>query len=156
MNVLSLLCTLLRRHNMETKDFVLGVLSLTEKQGLSPVQVQKLFFLLDKNIADEIGGIKFNFQPWSYGPFDSEVYNVLETLENEDFIKIDREKQWNIYKISENGTPKAKALFEELSPKAKEYIQKAFNFVVSLSFTDLVRAIYKEYPDMKVNSVFTR
>jgi hypothetical protein len=44
------------------------------------VQVQKLFFLLDENIAADLGGRQFSFEPYDYGPFDRAVYSELELL----------------------------------------------------------------------------
>ena len=59
---------------------VLAALACKDRAAFAPVQVQKLFFLLDENVADELGGRQFDFQPYYYGPFDREVYAELQTL----------------------------------------------------------------------------
>jgi hypothetical protein len=41
-----------------------------------------------------------------------------------------------------------------MDKKAIAYIRQASEFVRSLSFTQLVSAIYKAYPEMRENSVF--
>ena len=43
----------------------------------NPVQIQKLLFLFDREIPEQVGGPHFQFVAYHYGPFDLEVYGVL-------------------------------------------------------------------------------
>ena len=45
-------------------------------------------------------------------------------------------------------------LAQGIDPVVIDYIKRASEFVRSLSFSDLVSAVYKAYPEMKANSVF--
>lgn len=45
-------------------------------------------------------------------------------------------------------------ILRQLPPKAQTYIERVSTFVRGLSFTQLVSAIYKAYPEMRANSVF--
>ena len=41
-----------------------------------------------------------------------------------------------------------------MQKQQREYISRVFQWVRALSFEQLVRAIYAQYPEMKENSVF--
>jgi hypothetical protein len=139
---------------MNKKEILL--LSLSGGYRFSPVQVQKLLFLIDKNLPDTAGTPFFNFQPYDYGPFDKDVYLELEGLSKEGLVEIYQEHlsghRW--YALTPEGAKKAQDLAARLDAKSADYIEKLSEFVRSLSFRDLVSAIYKAYPETKINSVF--
>ena len=63
------------------QELVLAALAAGESNSeLSPVQAQKLFFLIDQNVSASIGGQQYNFQAYDYGPFDRAVYSDLDWL----------------------------------------------------------------------------
>jgi len=67
---------------MQQSDYVPAILSAVgEQASFSPVQVQKLFFLLDREIPEFVGGPHFDFEPYDFGPFGREVYGVFDGLE---------------------------------------------------------------------------
>ena len=67
--------------NERVDRYVLAVLSTAGGAEWTPVQLQKIFFLLDQTIGPALGGPKFNFEPYDYGPFDAEVYRRVEALQ---------------------------------------------------------------------------
>lgn len=140
---------------MNKKDLVLAGLSASnDVDSYSPVQVQKLFFLIDKNAAQYIEGPHFNFQPYNYGPFDKGVYEVLEELERENLVEIFRDGNWREYKLTQNGKEIGRKILEQMDSKANKYFLDVSEFVRKHSFSEIVSAIYKAYPEMKENSVF--
>lgn len=139
---------------MDQRDIILAGLAPAKGAAHTPVQVQKLFFLLEKNIPEVYGGPLFDFNPYNYGPFDSSVYQILESLESEGLVDINFQNNWKTYTLTVPGQIEAEKIFNELPSTAKEFIREISDFVRSLSFTQLVRAIYKAYPEMKQNSVF--
>lgn len=139
---------------MNQREIILAGLTPAKGAAHTPVQVQKMFFLLDRNITEALGGPFFNFQPYNYGPFDKTVYDVLEQLTVEDLVDIDLEYNWRTYKLTVQGQEEGENIFEALPEYIQGYIESVSVFVRSLSFTQLVRAIYKAYPEMKQNSVF--
>ena len=139
---------------MDRRGIVLAGLAAAGCTAHSPVQVQKLFFLIDRNIPDEIGGPLFDFQPYNYGPFDSDVYSVLEDLASESLVEIARVYTWREYRLTDEGLVRGKRILAQLSVRARSYIGVASAFVRRLSFIELVRAIYAAYPEMRANSVF--
>ena len=132
-------------------DVVLNTLSLVPEEHFSPVQIQKLFFLLDKRLKFNC----FNFKPYHYGPYDQELTQLLTAFSvygNELLIKnINGVAHYQINKdcIREN-------LPSFLDLEKRGFIKEMVKFVKGLSFKQLCMAIYKEFPEMAVNSVFFR
>lgn len=141
---------------MDRDKYILAVMSVSKGQEYTPVQLQKLFFLLDENISDEFGGQFFNFEPYHYGPFDKDVYTELEALKSNKLLDIHFGfNNLKKYKLSEEGQKKGEELFGKLSERSKNYIKKVEHFVITLSFDQLIRSIYAEYPKMKAKSIFS-
>ena len=141
---------------MDRKGIVLAALAPANGDTYTPVQVQKLLFLIDQNIATITGGQHFNFEPYDYGPFDKEVYSVLHELEENSLVEVLETpgQSWKRYRLTKSGQTSGKQVLGNLDPKGKDYITRASEYVRDLSFSQLVSAIYKAYPHMKANSVF--
>ncbi len=139
---------------MDRKKLILATLSCEQDAVYTPVQLQKLFFLVDKKLPDYIGGEQFNFQPYHYGPFDSDVYHELSNLSNEGMVNIIEGYKWNRYALTNEGQSIGEKTFQELDSAAQSLIKKLVRLILSLGFSQLVSAIYKAYPEMRANSVF--
>lgn len=139
---------------MNRKEIVLVAMAPANRCQHSPVQMQKLLFLIDQAIPEEVNGPIFDFQPYNYGPFDKAVYETLEELANEGLVTVIPVHTWREYLLTEAGQREGDRLLQRISQKARDYIQAASQFVRELSFTQLVSAIYKAYPEMRANSVF--
>ena len=134
---------------MDRKEFVLNVFSLLPDNHpyLSPIKVQKLFFLIEKRLGKD--GAYFNFQPYLYGPYDSNLKSVINELVSEEKVEIERRNNLSIYKIV-----KPVDTDNFLTKQEREYIKcTLIPFVLKKSFRELCFAIYDEFPEMKVNSV---
>jgi uncharacterized protein YwgA len=140
---------------LDRDQFVLAAMAAAEGAGHQPVQIQKLIFLLDDKIGTKVGGPFFHFEPYDYGPFDGEVYRTIEELEIAGKAEIVR-GGWarRVYRLTEKGQAEGIKLLEQLDHPTTEYIKTLSSWVRSLSFSQLVSAVYKAYPEMKVNSVF--
>lgn len=138
---------------MTKRDLVLAALAPAGGKPHSPVQVQKLLFLLDREAADLVGGPYFDFQPYDYGPFDKRVYSVLEGLDVAELVTIRSDGWKRSYALTPAGQRKGEQLLEQLPAQAKRYIRRASAFVRELNFIELVSAIYQQYPEMRQNSV---
>lgn len=138
---------------MDKKSFILIAFAPAKGGIHSPVQVQKLLFVLDKQIHQYVEGPHFNFEPYDYGPFDKRVYEELEDLAHEGDVEIIFGK-WKSFRLTEVGQKKAEDLLNTIQNPIQEHIRNVSKFVRTCSFSELVSAIYKAYPEMKVNSVF--
>jgi hypothetical protein len=121
---------------------------------LTPVQAQKLFFLVDREAAQLCEGPHFNFEPYDYGPFDRAVYGELDLLSMTGDVEVDWSGQHRVYRLTEAGLQNAQAAFLSLGAEAQDYLARAKDWVKSLSFRDLVSAIYAAYPETKAKSIF--
>ena len=139
------------------QQLVLAALVAGESNSeLSPVQAQKLFFLIDKNVAEALGGQQYNFEPYDYGPFDSAVYADLDwlSLPQEGYMEIVRSGRYRTYRLTARGREVGAQRLNQLDAQTRDYFGRAKDWVKSLSFQSLVRAIYQAYPEMRVNSIF--
>jgi uncharacterized protein YwgA len=142
---------------LNKKERLLLALAAGETAAYSPVQVQKLLFLLEENVGERIKGDKYTFSPYDYGPFDASVYGVLKELESDGFLTTaDSGRGWKRHALTDAGLSAAQPLIQQIESDVFEYIQSVSEFVRKLSFSSLVSSIYKAYPDMKKNSVFNR
>lgn len=141
---------------MERSDFVLAVLATAQGSELTPVQLQKLFFILDRRCAERAGGPFFEFAPYDYGPFDATVYREVEALERRGLASITVPAGFSMktYKLTPEGQRVGAALLEALDESIRNFASAVSSAVRSMSFSDLVSAVYREFPEMKANSIF--
>lgn len=119
----------------------------------TPVQAVKMLFLMEKKASEALGGAKYHFVPYDYGPFDQSVYTELDGLRNAGLIEV-IEGRPRLYHLTESGRQTASAAVGRLDPHVAEYFSKLGRWIASLSFSQLVSAIYREYPEMRANSIF--
>ncbi|OGA95871.1 MAG: hypothetical protein A3G27_05955 [Betaproteobacteria bacterium RIFCSPLOWO2_12_FULL_66_14] len=143
--------------SLNPKDWTLLVVASARGKDVSPVQLQKTLFLLGKNLTPgQRWSTKFyKFRAYDYGPFDRTIYDDAEELRNEGLILIHPETgSFRNYVALPAGIERANQLRDGLKPSVTEYLDEIVTWARGLSFNDLVRAIYREYPEMKANSVF--
>lgn len=139
---------------MDRRELVLAALAAGGGERHDPVEVQKMFFLIDEKIPDEVDGPHFDFQPYNYGPFDRHVYVELESASRDGLVRMIPRGTWSEYELTEEGLEVGEEALEELSERGVKYLRAASDFVRSLSFDELVSVVYKNFPEMRENSVF--
>jgi len=99
---------------------------------------------------------QYDFQPYDYGPFDWQVYTDIENLERRGLAQINQASgsRWRTYAATQNGVTEGRRLTAMLEQDDVAIIERIVNLVRSLSFNDLVSAIYRAYPRMRERSVF--
>ena len=138
------------------QDFVLAAMSPAGGNQHSPVQVQKLLFVLDTELSEKIGGPHFNFQPYDYGPFDKDVYVVLKKLASQDYVTIGYfGRRYPYYLLTPTGLEKGQRTLQTLDLSSQQYVKRLSEWIMQRSFSQLVSAIYKSYPEMRKYSVFS-
>lgn len=125
-----------------------------ENVSFTPVQVQKLCFLLDREAAHLLEGPHFNFAPYDYGPFDRAVYDGLDSLARGGMARIENAGRYRVYALTHAGFQSGTALMRRLPAGTQDYLVSMAAWVRELNFEQLVAAIYNRYPEMKINSVF--
>lgn len=142
---------------MDKKSLILATLASAGDSKYTPVQIQKIFFLIDRQLGKKIGGPFFNFKPYHYGPFDKDLYNQLQELTKEGLVQTNLNPLNSLTKFSltETGRLKGQKELRRISSKERDFIVTLNAYVRSMTFSQLVASIYKAYPEMKKNSIFT-
>ena len=147
----------MRSETTKRQQFVLAALATDPGAKFAPVQVQKLFFLIDENLSKVIGTSQFAFEPYDYGPFDKAVYHELEVLQSKGLVNIEQigaSAGQRRYSLTLPGQQAGEQVLSQLPEFARQYMTDLSAWVRGLSFAQLVGSIYKAYPDMRENSVF--
>jgi uncharacterized protein len=140
---------------MIRRDLVIATLATAgDGASFTPVQVQKIFFLLDERGRDLLGGPHFSFEPYDYGPFDNAVYTELEILALAGLVLIELSGRYRTFRLTDAGFAKGSGILAIMPEPKSEFIRATVEWVCSLRFDQLVAAIYREYPEMKARSVF--
>ncbi len=137
---------------VQQSDIVLAAMAAGGPAAhFDPVQIQKLLFLIDDRVPGA-GGPHFAFRAYNYGPFDAAVYEVLADLVKADDAEIDRSGPYRTFTLSKAGRTRGQAVLRRLKRRTARSIRRISRWVLSLSFWELVEAIYRQYPEMAVNT----
>ena len=141
---------------MRRRDWVLLVTAAADGEPLSAVQLQKVLFLIGKDLDHQVGEHYYDFRPFHYGPYAVAVYEDATRLNQEGLVLVAAASQgrWNEYQATPNGTRVAATLLQSLPKSDADRIRALVKWARSLSFEDLLRAVYTKYPEMRVNSRF--
>ena len=141
---------------MDRKDLTLLVIGAGGERGLSPVQLQKSVFLLTESGVPGLPANGYKFTAYNYGPFDADVYRDADALTAEGCVaKISLAgRSWKKYLITPTGETRFKYLETSTRAPFQQFCHETVTWVTSLSFNDLLRAIYAKYPAYRANSVF--
>jgi hypothetical protein len=142
------------------KDWLLVFIADDEAgEGIDPVRLQKGMFLL----AQE-GGLpvrqRYRFIPYNYGPMSRGVYRDVGLLADERLLVEEPVAgyAWGRLAATEKGRARAGELQAEaaVTPERLRTLREIRATVSHTTFADLLREIYRRYPDYAVRSVFER
>jgi DNA-binding PadR family transcriptional regulator len=141
---------------MQRSDWTLVAIYLAKGHSLTPAQLQKSLFLLGR-IHPELEKEGFySFVPYHYGPFSVSIYDDVHALERRGLVVCtsSQARGWPYYGISDRGRAEAEGMVRQVDEEHRRTLTEAVRWVQSLSFSDMIRAIYHHFPDFKKNSVF--
>ncbi len=141
---------------MKRRDWALLALSSSPDGALAPVQAQKAMFLLAKHACPRPSDDAFyRFKPYHYGPFDREVYSDLDRLIDEGLVRRVKSKRYSgtEFQVTDLGKAEA-ARIARSQPGIAPYLKSVVEWMRPLTFTQLVSAIYKQYPKFREKSIF--
>ncbi len=140
---------------MRREDWTLVAIDNAGTRGLTPVQIQKVLFLLGKEIPTAVSDSFYLFIPHNYGPFSKQVYSDAERLAVNGLVAIERPiGGYQEYRITAAGANVARALVAQADPRAITYLRNVVSWAQNQTFSGLIRAIYNKYPEFRANSVF--
>jgi hypothetical protein len=142
---------------MTRRDVLLAALSNSADQSLTPVQIQKAMFLVAKEAGHLAPKPFYEFEKYNYGPFCADIYSDLDALRLTGFVSCEQMTGSRVrrYRLTAVGHAKSNSAGSKLNPVLGAYLQTVVRWVTSLGFQDLVRSIYKKYPEYKENSIFS-
>lgn len=120
---------------------------------LDPIRIQKGMFLLSmRGPARNL----YEFRPYNWGPFSSDVYADLDELTARGYLNSSRApgRTWSVYRVTARGDQRARELVASAGAFAVGWLKSAREFLTTHSFAQLLREIYAAYPGFAVNSRF--
>lgn len=137
---------------MVSKEGVLiAIVAAAGEAGLDRAQLQKSVFLVGEEFDGELPSNFYEFRPYMYGPFAQGVYADIERLSDGPMIHTFHGDDGRpIYRFMSSAATDMIGLTDNLS----SLIRRVVEWVTSMSFDELVRAIYYLYPEQRENSVF--
>jgi uncharacterized phage-associated protein len=139
---------------MHRRYWTLLAIAAAKGEPLSPVQLQKALFLLGAQMRERVSPF-YTFRAYNYGPFDANVYKDAEALGQEGLVLLQLNPAgWTDYAATPKGLAEADRIRQEVDAEAAAYLERVVAWTRSLSFQQLVRAIYARFPEYRQNSVF--
>jgi len=137
---------------MNRNDILLAIIAAAGERNFSRVYVQKVVFLVSEEYKGKLPEDFYEFDKYHYGPFSSEVYRDAEMLNDLGCISIKygADRRDDLYMIEQD------CYLDDIKLPAdlKRYIADTVDWVIDMSFAELVRAIYLLFPEYRENSRF--
>jgi uncharacterized protein len=120
---------------------------------LDQIRIMKGMFLIDQTPGHPASGM-YRFDPYDYGPFDSDVYRDLDALEVDGLVEVHRSRGSNrrTYSLTDSGRSTFRELVNGIPKNEYESVEAVKLRVTSLGFEALLHEIYREFPTYAVNS----
>ena len=138
---------------MKRTDVLLRLLAAADGDRLTPVQLQKVAFLVGMRFRATLPEDYYSFEKHDFGPFCAQIYRDAEGLASDGLVAIDRNYRggWNEYSATSLGR---KLDFQMIPASVSAFLDEKVAWARGLSFRELVREVYRQYPDYRENSVF--
>lgn len=130
---------------------LIAIVAAAGEYGLDRLQLQKSAFLVGEEHKEQLPENFYQFRPHFYGPFAQDVYIDIERLSDGPVVEvISGTERRSVYRLGQNGAAGLSRLHDDLEKGVKQIVE----WVTSMTFNELIRAVYHLYPDQRENSVF--
>ena len=138
---------------MKRADLLLKIIAAAHGEFVTPVQMQKVAFLVRMQFMEQLPEDYYSFQKYAYGPFCVDIYHDAEALQRIGLISIsiNQRGRWKQYAATVAGMEES---LDKIPVDIAQFIEETVDWARRLSFQELVRAIYQRYPTYRENSVF--
>ena len=139
---------------LRRRDWLLLLFDRTPRP-LDRVRIQKAMFLFAQR-SKAPGGEKYEFVPYSYGPFSFQIYPDLDRLLAEGLLKAELSPGLSspLYSLAPLGEEGLKDLRTAAPPHRMALLHKLREYVMAYDFSTLLTNIYRLYPEYATRSVF--
>ena len=140
---------------MKRLDLLLKIIAAADGEKVTPAQLQKVAFLVGMEFAEDLPNDYYLFEKYDYGPFSADVFRDAEELEREGKIAISVHPRggWREYAATVRGS---RIDLKDIPAEMKSFIEDKVSWARGLSFQQLVREVYIQFPEYRENSVFQR
>lgn len=125
---------------------------------LDPIRIMKALFVFNMESPERLlpKDARYEFVPYSYGPYSAQVSADLDYLSMEGYLQATQAagKSWNYYALSVKGESLASRLISSFDPATIDYLHRLREYVAALPFRNLLNVVYAKYPEYAVKSVF--
>ncbi len=138
---------------MERLDLLLKIIVAADGEKVTPAQLQKVAFLVGMEFPQNMPNDYYVFEKYHYGPFCADVYWDAEQLERDGMIAISVHPRggWREYAATVRGS---RIDFMDIPVEMTTFIEDKVSWARGLSFQQLVREVYIQFPEYQENSVF--
>jgi uncharacterized protein YwgA len=88
---------------VDRRDWLLAAIAQAGDRGLTPIQIQKILFLLKMEAATYVGDRFYHFEPYNYGPFSSAIYADVDILVASGFVAEKPAGRYSVFYPTEAG-----------------------------------------------------
>lgn len=117
-----------------------------------PIRLMKGAFLVAQRGPTEWRDF-FDFEPYSYGPFDSSVYVMRDNLLARGLLRAEKHGRYEGYSLTEAGKARVDGLKTSIPKQTADWAASIGRYVTSKSFSRLLREIYGAFPEFATRSV---
>jgi hypothetical protein len=122
---------------------------------LDRIRLMKAAFLIDQ-MGPETWGNIFAFRPYTYGPFDSDVYRARDELVREGLLVSEPNRRYHAYDVTEAGKQRVAQIESEIGRSYADWVRQIGAWVTARSFSSLIQSIYAQYPAYAEHSALVR
>jgi DNA-binding PadR family transcriptional regulator len=96
----------------------------------------------------------FDFGAMSFGPCSPAIYSALDRVVDGGLVRADpvEGETWSRYAITDLGRDRVREA-QTAEPASADFLRRIRQWCDRQSFSDLLRAVYRAYPEFAVNSV---
>jgi hypothetical protein len=118
------------------------------------VRAMKGMFLLSREPGHPVAAL-YRFDPYDYGPFDSNVYRDLDTLRIAGLVAVQSipGSRRRVSCLTDNGRAQFDALVDQVTSDEFAAVAAVKRHVTSMSFSSLLSDIYARFPEYRERSL---
>lgn len=140
---------------MRKRALVLLIAHLTGKVT-GKTKFQKYAFLVQHESKSQLFSTTFHFIPYYYGPYSSDLTNVVSQLVREQLIAPDEyvvvqngeERMGSSFYTTPDGAKEAERLLSQLPAEEIERLRSVLGQYKTLPLPKLLEYVYSHYPEM--------
>lgn len=142
---------------MNRRDWLLLLLAFKGAKGptLDPVRIQKGMFRFSEE-SKLPGEETYDFEPYHYGPYSRALRADVDSLVRAGLVA-EMPVQgytWSRYRVTDAGMKRARKLHKAAPKREARRLFAIKQDVTGVSFNELLRDLYAQYPDYAERSIF--